>query len=252
MADAQWWGANRESFPVPSGLVLQLDGQLITTSGSAVTAWPDLSGLGNHGVQGTPALQGTREATGWNGSYPCVLLNGETSGHHLTFDTGIIPSVLSGDDAPYTITWLAQVTQNPAGERYFWSAGNSGSANPWLFAGLSSLDFWLFSQRDNVPAGTGNVLEAASTYDTNRHQFTLVNTGTVRTLYKDGAQISTATTNLGVCTYDRFTYGRLRRTAVEEGINFRTPGMQIHSRALSAPELALLWQYNRDHFGGLP
>jgi hypothetical protein len=38
-------------------LLVWLDGSLITQSAGKVTAWPDLSGLGNHFVQANPALQ---------------------------------------------------------------------------------------------------------------------------------------------------------------------------------------------------
>lgn len=39
------------------GLVLWLDNSLVTESGGLVTAWPDLSGAGNHFTQGNPAIQ---------------------------------------------------------------------------------------------------------------------------------------------------------------------------------------------------
>lgn len=234
-----------------SGLVLWLDNALITEAAGLVTAWPDLSGAGNHGAQANPSLQGDYEATGWNGAQPSVLLNGETSGEYLEFDAGSLPAALSGNDTPYTITLACQVTANPTNDRMLWSAGNSGTNNPMLDLRISAADAWGFLQRDDA-AVIGSAHEAVSSFDLNRHQFTLHFDGSTRTLYKDGVSIATNATALGAITYDRFTLGRLRRTVPEEGVNFRTPGMTIYSRALSAPELASLWQYNRDHFGGLP
>jgi hypothetical protein len=234
----------------PAGLVLWLDNSLVTVSGGLVTAWPDLSSAGNHGSQGTPALQGDYESAGWNGQ-PCVLLNGETSGEHLTFDSGTLPASLSGNDTPYTVTLVCQVTQNPTSDRILWSAGNSGTITPILDLRISAADTWGFLQRDDAST-IGTAAEGVSSFDTNRHQFTLRFDGATRTLYKDGVSIATNATALVACTFNRFTLGRLRRTAAEEGVNFRTPGMTIYSRALSGQELGLLWQYNRDHFGGLP
>lgn len=234
------------------GLVLWLDNSLITQSGGLVTAWPDLSGLGNHGAQSNPVFQGDLEATGWNGAQPSVLLNGETSGEHLTFDTGTLPAALSGDDTPYTITLPLQITTNPTSDRYLLGAGNSGTLNPLLNIIVTSADKYGFQQRDDAASALVNAAEAVSSFDTDRHQLTLHFDGTTRTLYKDGVSIATSTTALGVCTFNRFTLGRLRRTALDEGINFRTPGMTVYNRALTAPELALVWQWNRVHFTGLP
>jgi hypothetical protein len=234
-----------------SDLVLWLDNTLITQVAGLVTAWPDLSSEGNDGVQANPALQGDYEFLGWDGTQPCVLLNGETSGEHLTFDAGTLPASLSGNDTPYTITLVCQITTNPTSDRMLLSAGNSGTFTPFLDLRVSSTDRYSFLQRDDA-AVISTASEAVSSFDTGRHQFTLHFDGTTRTLYKDGVSIATNATALGTITLNRFTLGRLRRTVSEEGVDFRTPGMTIYSRALTAPELALLWQYNRDHFGGLP
>jgi hypothetical protein len=235
-----------------AGLALWLDNQLITEAGGLVTAWPDLSGLGNHGAQSNPALQGDYEATGWNGTQPCVLINGETSGEYYTFDAGTLPGLLSGDDTPFTITLVCQVTSNPTGSRDLLAAGSSSSANPWLRLNISASDQWGMLRRDGSSVSS-NAVEAVASFDANRHQFTMHFDGAISTLYKDGVSIAANAAGIGACSFDRFTLGMLRRAVADNnGVNFRTPGMTIYNRALSAPELALLWQYNRDHFGGLP
>lgn len=233
------------------GLILELDNQLITHAAGLVTAWPDVSGAGNHGAQSNPALQGDYEATGWDGAQPSVLLAGATSQEHLTFDAGTLAAALSGDDQPYTINLPCQVTAVPAGaNRYMVSAGNSGTDSPYIALGASSTPAYRFAQADN--AATTSAAQSVVVTDANRHQLTWHFNGTTRTMYLDGVSIATDANALGACTYNRFTLGILRRTGLGNGVNFRTPGMQVYSAALSAPELALLWQYNRDHFGGLP
>lgn len=238
--------------PIKSGLVLWLDNTLVTTNGGLVTAWPDLSGLGNDGAQSNPVFQGDLEALGWNGSQPSVLLNGETSGEHLTFDAGTLPASLSGNDQPYTITLACQITTNPTSDRFLLGAGASGSDNQFIDFRVSSTDRYASGSRDDAASAFVNNVEAVSSFDTSRHQFTLHFDGVTRTLYKDGVSIATNATALGQCTFNRFTLGRLRRLGLDEGINFRTPGMTVYSRALSSSELVQLWQWNRDHFGGLP
>jgi hypothetical protein len=86
-----WWRPS-----TASGLRLWLDAALgVSVDGPDVLGWTDQSSLGNNGAFGAAPLF---EATGWNGTGPAVLLNGESSGHYLTFDAGTIPADLSGND----------------------------------------------------------------------------------------------------------------------------------------------------------
>lgn len=88
------------------GLVLWLDNSLITESAGKVTAWPDLSGLGNHAAQGNPALQPAYDATGLNGQ-PLVQFD--------TVDTVLDNATLSlPANTPFTVFAVGKSTNvNP-------------------------------------------------------------------------------------------------------------------------------------------
>lgn len=233
-----------------AGLRLWLDAAVgLTPSGDDVAAWLDQSGLNNHPAIGTAPLI---DFSGWNGTRPAVLFNGETSGHHLTFNAGTLPADLSGDDKPFTMTLACQVTTNPTGERWLLGAANSTASNNQVRSlSIDASDRWVLYDRDDA-GNLGRAVEASSSFDTSRHQFTLHFDGTTRTLYKDGVSIATNAAALGQSTYNTFAVGRVVRTTPQEGVNFRTPGMTIYNRALSGDELTALWNYNRARFGGLP
>lgn len=255
------WGYNQEHFGglsewAPSGLsnqALWLDAAPanVTLNSGDVSGWTDLSSAGNDGSQSTSAFQPLYEATGWNSTYPSLLINGESAGEHLIFDAGTLATALSGDDTPYTITLVCQVMNAPTNARYLLSAASSASNQPFILMTIDASDRYSLEQRDDAGVFTG-ANEAVSSFDTARHQFTLHFNGTTRTLYKDGVSIGTSAAALGALTLDRITLGRLRRASAEEGVNFRTPGLTVYTRALSTAELTALWNYNRAHFGGLP
>jgi hypothetical protein len=229
-----------------SGLVLWLDNTLITEAGGKNTAWPDLSGLGNHGVQANPSLQGDYEALGWNGAQPSVHFT--AASEHVIEANGCAAG-FSGDDTPWTITWTAQRTAaESAGEIYVLGLGRASTGTPAVRTGQTA-GRWSLSCRDDAGTEETCLGAAGSSLVTTRHQFTDHFDGTTRSLFVDGALVASNTTTLGAITFDRFYLGHWRTVS---GYNFRTPGMTIYNRALTAPELALLWQYNRDHFGGLP
>lgn len=227
------------------GLVLWLDNTLITESGGLVTAWPDLSGANNHASQPNPLFQPAYEATGWNGTQPSVAFNAVLL--QVLEANGCAPG-FSGDDAPYTLTWVAQRTAaESVGERHIIGLGRASTGLPAVRAGAVSA-FWGFLGRDD--AGTeSQVYSAVNAIVATRHQFTAHFDGTTRSLYLDGALIDSDATALGATTLDQFYFGHWRTVA---GYDFRTPGCTLYNTALSAPDRALLWQYNRDHFGGLP
>jgi hypothetical protein len=210
-----------------------------------VTAWPDLSGLGNHGVQANPSLQGDYEALGWNGAQPSVHFT--AASNHVIEANGCASS-FTGDDKPYTMTWAGQRTAaESGGERNVIGLGRASTSSPVVRAGSVS-NFWGFLGRDDTGLES-QVTSAVSSLVTTRHQFTAHFDGTTRSLYQDGTLIASDTTALGTATFDSFYLGHWRTVT---GYDWRCPGCTLYDRALTAPELAQVWQWNRDHFTGLP
>lgn len=227
-------------------LVLWLDNTLITESGGLVPGWPDLSRAGNHASQGSPAIQPVYEAAGWNGSQPSVAFS--AASNHVLEANGAAAG-FSGDDTPWTINWCVQRTGTETGERYILGPGNAASSAHAVRIGqtIVGTNVRLVSCRDAV--STEVLLTGGDNIVATREQWTAHFDGTTRRFYVNGALVDSDATALGSATFDRFYIGKWRTTS---GYDMRTPGGQIYNRALTAQELALLWQWNREHFGGLP
>jgi hypothetical protein len=163
----------------------------------------------------------------------------------LTFPSGLV-TAFSGTNKAITINITLQLVTTAAAASYFFGGDSSVSAQPIRAVGENNTG-WRVPMRND--AGGALSVNSATAKDANRHQLTLVDDGTNRTIYLDGVSIATASAASGALTCDRVTLGR---TPLSTNNDFRTPGVQVYGRALTAPELALLWQYNRDHFGGLP
>jgi hypothetical protein len=111
----------RYGFTVPilpkAGLRLWLDSAApqVTLNGGNVSGWADASGHGNNATQSTSVAQPLYEAAGWNSAYPSIRIDGETSNEFMTADSAA--DMFSGDDTPYTISWVGQLVNDPTNLR---------------------------------------------------------------------------------------------------------------------------------------
>lgn len=116
------------------GLVLWLDNSLITESGGRVTAWPDLSGAGNHFTQASPPIQPNYIAseTDFPVAQPAVK-----------FD--VSNNYLSGP-ALQDIAWFAAVAVYPATTFADYSTLIAGTdLTQYILRGEISTASWRFS-----------------------------------------------------------------------------------------------------------
>lgn len=115
------------------GLNLWLDNALVTESGGVVTAWPDLSGAGNHFAQANPALQP---------NYVASETDFPTAQPAVKFD--VADSVLAASSA-FALRWVAIVAVYPAttfaGTNGLWT-GSAANDRRALVASVASAN-WL-------------------------------------------------------------------------------------------------------------
>lgn len=128
------------------GLVLWLDNSLVTESGGLVTAWPDLSGAGNHFAQANPANQP---------SYIASETDFPTPQAAVKFD--VVSSRLVGP-AIANVAWMAIVAVYPATTFSNYSGLLTAQSTPgtepaasFPFRGESGANVW---RTTTGPAGT--------------------------------------------------------------------------------------------------
>lgn len=123
------------------GLVLLLENTLITVESGRVSAWPDLSGAGNHFTQGTPSLQPLYVASETDFPVPQPGVKDDSSTRRL------VGPVLSN------IVWIAAVAEYPATTfaRDAVLMSSTVLTNGYPLWGVSGAATW----RDTlIPAGT--------------------------------------------------------------------------------------------------
>lgn len=232
----------------PGDLVLYADFAVgVTDVGGDASAVADQSGAGNHGTTTGAGVRPLIEATGWNGERPSLLFTASTA-DCIEFNGAA--AQFSGAAHPYTIHRLVQRTGAETGERYECGFGRASSVFPAIRLGqVAGSNARLLHQRDNAGLESSSTGAASSNLVVTRHQITATFDGTTRRLYVDGVEVDTDTAVLGDATFDRFYFGTWRTAS---SYDFRSPGFMVYSRALVASELAYLWGFSREHFGGLP
>jgi len=153
---------NASAVPVTSGLILQLDGSDVTTTGNLVDSWNDQSGHGNNAVAPNADARPT-------------LIPGGMNGHNVLRFTPEVDKddflVIASNEADFdrrTFTWFSVTTHNNPSisdmsiilMNKYTAGTDQGWANSQIWGSYVQLDYWRAYSRAYTGGGFKGVYMA--------------------------------------------------------------------------------------------
>lgn len=173
----------------------------ITLSGSNITAIADRSGTGTNLINsGTVPY----EATGFNGSYPCIHINGATLA--ILYAPGLLPMGTGNTLTVFYVGTCAEGSTSAGGRVLSYSTGGNdfNSAAHWMVSNSASLTTNCYITRNNLSSGAAGLTTYPAPY---RFIFTIDSSGIV-TAYVNGVAQTTATSTGNWVSGGNFVIGR--------------------------------------------
>jgi hypothetical protein len=198
-----------------------------------VSQWSDQSGNSNHYAQASSAAAPFYELTSFN-SRPTLHFSGTST--YMTCTSLILGS---GNDQPFTVFLVGQAL-SIASSRVLFGMGSTTDNDPLFDLQVDSTGpAWGFSKRSDV-GGVDVKTCSGGTANTNRHYFTIVNTGTTQLFYIDGAAVSLTfggDLNVGTATMNRMSLGARVQAALTIPLACNVSEVWGINRAASTIEL---------------
>jgi hypothetical protein len=242
-----------------SGMLLDLDAEVVTTTGSAVTTWPDQSGLAHDFTDaGVSTRRPTAESDTWRAGSGIASVLFDGSSDYLTCTTSLATDFAGGDDNAYTWAGVFQFAATPTGYHALFACSSSSVLSPFVDFGTDTasgpIESWRVGRADD--GGGNDTRHAGITPDTARHVLVVVFHGTTIDMWLDGVELLTLigashSHNVGTCTFDQATIGARSRGSgptVQGESNARIARALCYDHAITVTEAKGLSRYLRSHY----
>lgn len=241
-----------------TGMLLDLDAEVVTTTGSAVTTWPDQSGLSHDFTDsGVSGRRPTEEPDAWRPGTGIASVLFDGSNDYLTCTTSFATDFAGGDDNTYTWAGVFQFIAAPTGYNALFACSSTASLGQFVDVGTDAasgpIESWRSGRADDAAVNDTRLI-GTPTPDDQRHVLIVVFKGSLVDMYLDGVEIiggASHSHNVGVCTFDQATVGARSRGSgptVQGESNARIARMLCYDHDITAAEARGLNRYLRSHY----
>lgn len=238
-----WLQANSVYFYEDTGMTTGID--LPAGGSAAIAAWEDTSGAGNHFTQGTAASQPLAVDGAQNGR-PGVFFDGTDDCLRRDAFAGYV----DGADAAFTITLVFRDTSAAPDTSTYFGAGNSGNAEPFLWAYSNWNASTSLIVKDADDSGTASVSMGFAPSNSTR-VLTMRLNGTTADVWLNGVRTVTAgALNVNTLTLNTFALANLFTTAATSNW-FKGYMIEVaaYDNAISDANIQIVNDYMADRFG---
>jgi hypothetical protein len=187
-------------------------------------------------IQATAGQRPTYAPTGIRG-LPALQFAGASS---QNLGCSGIATALTGDDTPFSVAVLVQVTTPTSGNQNFFSLGNTGSTDPFNFMRIESNRRLFFSRRATAAAGSKTTPTSANTALTAGVPAVVVFrfAGTQGDIWVNGVQaVALSDLDVATMTLNRATVGALGQVALSQFLTGFIGRFAVFGKLLSVLEV---------------